>query len=160
MPPEPAQLTALARDLIAGQSAMTLATAGDPGAWAAAVYYAFFDHGFFFFSSPTSRHIQQGLDGQSCGAAISAPADTWQGIRGLQMSGRIHAVSPGLRAARAIKAYAGRFPFVREFFSPGQAPDLEAFTRRFKVRLYEYRADLVYYLDNSLGFGFREPVEL
>lgn len=155
-----AEILRLAHELIDLESSLTLATAREGEAWAAAVYYSFHDGGFFFFSSPDSRHIRQGLAADQTGAAISARADTWQGIRGLQMAGRLRAVRPGLRAARAVTAYARRFPFVREFFSPGQSMDLEAFAQRFRVRLYEFRPELVYYRDNSISFGFRAEIRL
>jgi hypothetical protein len=155
-----AQILSMARELVAQEWVITLATADGGQPWAAPVYYAFHDGGFFFFSSPDSRHIRQGLAVGQTAAAIHARADSWQGIRGLQMSGRVRAVKPGIRAAKAVKAYAKRFPFVREFFSAGQSMDLEAFARRFRVRLYEFKADLVYYQDNSVEFGFREEIEL
>jgi len=76
------------------------------------------------------------------------------------MSGVIESVGPGLDAAGAIHDYLRKFPFVREFFKPGDVLDLAGFSGRFRVRLYRFRPTIVYYLDNRIKFGFRERVTL
>lgn len=154
------ELVRLALALAKEQSTMTLATAHDSAAWAAPVYYAFHKTAFFFFSNPDSRHIQEALAGDQAAAAIYPPADTWQGIRGIQMSGRISAVHPGLVGMQAVGAYIGKFPFTKEFFEPGQALDLASFTKRFRVKFYRFDPHLVFYLDNQIRFGFRTEIKL
>lgn len=153
-------LRKLAEALIHEQSTMTLATTRGGAAWAAPVYYAYSKSVFYFFSDPASRHIQESLESGQASSAIHAFASTWQGIRGIQMSGIIRAVSSPGESLRAIMAYLKKFPFTKTFFSPGQKMDLDGFSKRFKVRLYSFRPDLVYYLDNSIRFGFRENVIL
>ena len=153
-------LKALAIDLINQQSTMALATACKDTAWAAPVYYVLYKSAFFFFSDPDSRHIREARDSQQASAAIYPFADTWQGIRGIQMSGPIRSVSPGLTAIQAVRAYIEKFPFTKEFFKPGQALDLESFGKQFRVRLYRMDPDQVYYLDNQIRFGFREEISL
>ncbi|MGC8491374.1 MAG: pyridoxamine 5'-phosphate oxidase family protein [Syntrophobacteraceae bacterium] len=150
----------LALRLLEEEHTLTLATAGALGPWAAPVYYIFLEGAFYFFSSPASRHIEEALDGGRASAAISAHAFSWQEIRGLQMSGAVTAVPVGPGALRAIRAYLEKFPFTREFFKPSDLLDLNAFTTRFRVKLYRFEPDLVYYLDNSIRFGFREKVTL
>jgi uncharacterized protein YhbP (UPF0306 family) len=149
-----------ALELINGQSTMTLATALDNIAWAAPVYYVFYTSAFFFFSDPASRHIAEAEQSGQVSAAIYAHADTWQGIRGIQMSGRIRQLPPGLTAIQAIRAYTRKFSFTEDFFEPGQALNLENFIKRFKVRFYRLDPEIVYYLDNQIKFGFREEVKL
>jgi uncharacterized protein YhbP (UPF0306 family) len=153
-------LKRLALDLIEKQSTMTLATAKGGVAWSAPVYYVFFKSCFYFFSDPTSRHIQESLASNQASCSIYANASTWQEIRGIQMSGQLESVAPRLGAIEVIRVYLKKFPFTKDFFSPGQALDLEAFVRRFKVKLYRFKPTLVYYLDNSIRFGFREEVVL
>lgn len=150
----------LARELIDEQSTMTLATARENTAWAAPVYYVFYKSAFFFFSDPASRHIAEALESRQASAAIYPYADSWQGIKGIQMSGTIRQLSPGFTAVQAIRAYTRKFPFTTDFFEPGQAMNLENFIKRFKVRFYRLDPDIIYYLDNSIKFGFREAVEL
>jgi uncharacterized protein YhbP (UPF0306 family) len=147
-------------DLIDGQSTMTLATAKGDVAWSAPVYYVFFKSCFYFFSDPTSRHIQESLASGQASSSIYASASTWQEIRGIQMSGQVEPVAPRPGTLGVIRAYLKKFPFTKDFFKPGQALDLDAFAKRFKVKLYRFKPALVYYLDNSVRFGFREEVIL
>ena len=158
--PDDQALKKLAVDLIEGQSTMTLATAKGNVAWSAPVYYVFFKSCFYFFSDPTSRHIQESLASGQASCAIFANASTWQEIRGIQMSGHMENVAPRLGAIQVIRAYLKKFPFTKDFFKPGQALDLDAFVTRFKVKLYCFKPTLVYYQDNSIRFGFREEVIL
>lgn len=153
-------LQRLAIDLINQQSTMALATANEDIPWAAPVYYVFYKSTFFFFSNPESRHIREAVESGQASATIYPLADTWQGIRGIQMSGHIKIVSPGLTAIQAVRAYIEKFSFTKEFFKPGQALDLESFGKQFRVRLYRLVPRLVYYLDNQIRFGFREEITL
>ncbi len=149
-----------ALELINQQSTMTLATAHDNTAWAAPVYYVFYKSAFFFFSDPSSRHIVEALASKQTSAAIYPYADTWQGIKGIQMSGNIRQLAPGVTAIQAIRAYTRKFSFTKDFFEPGQSLSLENFIKRFKVRFYRLDPRIIYYLDNQIKFGFREEVRL
>lgn len=139
---------------------MALATAGDRQAWVAPVYYVFHSGAFYFFSDPQSRHIREALESHLAAATIYPQADTWKGIRGIQMSGCIRPTGVGLTAMTALGAYVAKYPFTREFFDPGQTMDLENFSRRFKVKFYRLEPEVVYYLDNQIEFGFREKITL
>ena len=149
-----------ARELIASQSTMALATARNAQAWAAPVYYVFYGGSFYFFSTPDSRHIVEADDSGQAAAAIYPFVSSWQDIRGIQMSGEIKKAGLGLTAIHALKLYIEKYPFVREFFDPGQDLDLEEFNKRFRVRFYRFRPNLVYYMDNTIRFGFREAITL
>ncbi|MFH1349896.1 MAG: pyridoxamine 5'-phosphate oxidase family protein [Pseudomonadota bacterium] len=158
--PSGQELCKLAEKLINEQSTMTLATAKENMAWAAPVYYVYLRSCFYFFSDPTSRHIVESLASDQASAAIYPTASTWQEIRGIQMSGRIEVVRASLVVAEAIMAYLRKFPFTKDFFETGEDMDFTAFVKRFKVKLYRFNPDLVYYLDNGIRFGFREEVIL
>jgi uncharacterized protein len=158
--PTPFELRHLAEALVEHQSTMTLATSKSNQAWAAPIYFVCRANCFYFFSDPASRHIQEALATGQAAAAIHAEASSWKEIRGLQMSGEIQSVGPGLDAVGAIRDYVKKFPFVREFFKPGDVLDLAGFSARFRVRLYRFRPTIVYYLDNRIRFGFRERVSL
>lgn len=157
---EDRELKKLALALVHQQSTMTLATACGDIAWAAPVYYVFLKSGFFFFSDPASRHIVEAMTSGQVSAAIYPYADSWQGIHGIQMSGRIRQIGPGLSAVQAVRAYVKKFPFTGDFFETGQTLNLENFLKRFKVRFYNLEPRLVYYLDNRIKFGFREEITL
>lgn len=158
--PEAGELTAMARRLVAEQNTLTLATADGNTAWAAPVYYVYEKSTFYFLSSPKSRHITEALENDQASAAIHATASTWKEIRGLQMSGRIKAVKPGLEAVQVLRAYLKKYPFTTDFFKGNKPLDLDAFSERFGVKLYGFIPSLVYYLDNQIRFAFREEVTL
>ena len=159
-PPNMENLREMALELIKGQNTMTLATTCDNTAWAAPVYYANREFRFYFFSDPTSRHIRETLKTNQAAAAIFSLAATWREIRGIQMSGTVSQVSPGLEALQVIRIYLQKFSFTREFFDSPQELDLTAFITRFRVRLYLFRPLLLYYLNNQIRFGFREEIPL
>lgn len=158
--PSTAELTDRAMDLIENQNTMTLATTLKGQAWAAPVYYANLHFNFYFFSDPESRHIREAMDSRQASAAVFEPASSWKGIRGIQMSGRIQSLSPGLEAVRALRAYLRKYPFTKEFFGKDQSLDLNAFLSRFRVKLYRFEPSLLYYMDNSIRFSFRAEIPL
>jgi uncharacterized protein YhbP (UPF0306 family) len=159
-PPSQEDLRKLAEELIREQNTMTLSTAVKDVAWAAPVYYAHLAFMFYFFSDPGSRHIQEALASRQAAAAIFHQSSTWKEIRGIQMSGGLHPLSLGLESVRALRAYLKKFPFAQEFFSSGEKLDLDGFAKRFRVRLYRFQPELLYYMDNRIRFSFRERIEL
>jgi uncharacterized protein YhbP (UPF0306 family) len=159
-PPDDGELRRLAEELISQQTTMTVSTAHENAPWAAPVYYAHRKFRFYFFSDPSSRHISEALESGKAAAAIFHQASTWKEIRGIQMSGSIIHMHPGLDAIRAIRIYLRKFPFTRDFFDPSLQIDLDAFTKRFKVRLYAFVPTLLYYQDNRIQFSFREKIRL
>jgi uncharacterized protein YhbP (UPF0306 family) len=158
--PNSRELTEMARQLIAEQNTLTLATAQNETAWAAPVYYVFVKSAFYFLSSPDSRHITEALGSHQASAAVHAAASTWKEIRGLQMTGEIRAVKAGLEAVQVLRAYLKKYPFTTEFFKEDVPLDLDTFAKRFGVKLYGFVPSLVYYLDNQIRFAFREEVRL
>jgi len=158
--PDESQLRAYALDIAGDEYTMTLSTALRDTPWAAPVYYANLDFRFYFFSDPGSRHIHESQTANRAAAAIFHQSNSWRDIRGLQMSGPITPLRPGLESLKALRAYLRKFPFTEEFFDSGDKLDLEGFAKRFRVRLYCFRPDLVYYLDNRIRFSFRERVEV
>jgi uncharacterized protein len=157
-PPDESQIRASALDLVENQYTMTLCTALQDTPWAAPVYYVNLDFQFYFFSDPESRHIRESRTTGKVAAAVFHQSNSWQEIRGVQMSGEIETLRPGLESLRALRAYLKKFPFTREFFDSGDHLDLEGFAKRFRVRLYRFRPSLLYYLDNRIRFGFREKI--
>ena len=154
------ELTAMARQLVAEQNTLTLATAEGDTAWAAPVYYVFLKSTFYFLSGPNSRHITEALRNGQASGAVHAAASTWKEIKGLQMTGRIRAIKPGLEAVQVLRAYLKKYPFTTDFFKENVTLDLDTFAERFGVKLYGFIPSLVYYLDNQIRFAFREKVTL
>ena len=158
--PTQEELKKLAAELIKGQNTMTLSTALKDVAWAAPVYFADLEFKFYFFSDPASRHIQEALACRQAAAAIFHQSSTWKEIRGVQMSGVLLPLSPGFESMRALRVYLKKFPFTLEFFGSDEKMDLDGFAKRFRVRLYRYQPELLYYMDNRIRFGFREKLQL
>lgn len=158
--PDDSQLRAFALDLIEKQYTMTLCTAIQDMPWAAPVYYVNLGFQFYFFSDPGSRHIQESLTAGKAAAAIFHQSNSWREIRGVQMAGEIKGLNPGLESLRALRAYLKKFPFTEEFFDSRDQLNLEGFSKRFRVRFFRLRPNLVYYLDNRIRFSFREKVKI
>lgn len=148
----------LAADLIAKCRTLTLATAAGEGPWAAPIYYVTDKSGFYFFSSPESRHIREALSTGRAAGSIYTESGTWENLRGLQMAGVVATVRAGTRAAAILAAYLGRFPFVKDLAGTAGNMNPAEFFKMFHVKLYAFRPDMILYMDNSITFGFRQPV--
>mgnify|MGYP000200477973 CR=1 FL=1 len=157
MPPEDPLKNAL--DLIGNESVLTLATCDDAGPWSAPVYFVCLGGGFYFFSSPQSRHIQQAMRSGKASASLFCQADSWQTIRGIQMEGGMGRISDPTLSLKVISAYLKSFPFTRDFFPAIRKPDPKTFFDRFKVKLFAFMPTEVYYVDNRYGFGNRQKIE-
>ena len=155
--PEEGRQAALA--LVQAESTLSLATAGESGPWSAPVYFVCVNGSFYFFSSPQSRHIRQALDSGKAAASLFHPADSWQAIRGIQMTGKLERIRSAALSMKAVVSYLKRFPFTREFFPENPTPDPNAFFSRFKARLYAFTPTDVYYIDNRFGFGTRQRID-
>jgi len=149
-----------ARQLIHGESTLTLATAGEKGIWSAPVYYVYLNGSFFFFSSPHSRHIRQALASGQAAASLFFRADAWETIRGIQMQGTVRPIRNPALSLEVIAAYLKRFPFTRDFFPKNSRPDPRAFLDRFRAKLYAFSPTEACYMDNRCGFGSRLKIQL
>lgn len=166
--------------LTAESAVMTLAVTTAEGPWAAPVYYVFLpaDAGFYFFSSPESRHIRAALEGGACGAAIFRPAHalgtdalephsqephsqeptSWETICGLQMRGKL--TTAGVtRGPRALALYLKKFPFSRSLLPTGK-DRIKIFQHHLGVRFYRFSAVQVEWTDNRIRFGYRKEITL
>ncbi len=130
---------------------MTLATQGDDGAWAAAVFYAADGFDLYFLSAKRSRHARHILERSRIAATIQENYNDWRAIRGIQLEGDATLLEGADREA-AIACYRRRFPFVATAGELG-----EAFAR---VSWFRLRPVRLFYLDNSKGFGHRDEVPL
>jgi uncharacterized protein len=142
-----------ALDFLAAHGVMTLATHGEEGPWAAAVFYANEGFDLYFLSSPASRHCRNIASTPAAAATVQDNHTEWREIKGVQLEGEVVELS-GDAAARARALYGEKFPIVRPSPStPGPIADaLE------KVRWYKLAAARAYFIDNSAGFGKREQV--
>jgi hypothetical protein len=157
---EEAAQRAQALALIGDRRTMVLSTSAADDPWTAPVYYVYSAPGFYFFSSPRARHIEQGLSNHRAAAAIFIDSDRWEEIQGVQMAGVIKEVTQLAEQLKIGALFLWKFPFARPFLqgSPQQAEDPPKVGD--KVRLYRFLPHEVYYTNNRLGFGRRIPVTL
>ncbi|MBK5104700.1 MAG: pyridoxamine 5'-phosphate oxidase family protein [Burkholderiales bacterium] len=134
---------------------MTLASHGDEGVWAAAVFYANEEFAFYFLSSPSSRHGRNLAGNPRASATIQADYADWREIKGVQMEGIVSMLA-GMEEEEARGLYGAKFPIVGKL---GQAP-ASIIKALAKVRWYKLVPERLYFIDNSAGFGQREEIEL
>jgi uncharacterized protein YhbP (UPF0306 family) len=135
---------------ISERQVMTLATSGDDGVWAAAVFYVNDRFDFYFLSAGHTRHAQHIARAPQVAATIQQQYVNWQDIKGVQMAGAVDLLE-GNREAEAKARYQQRFPFLAKAGS-GIAAALA------RVNWYRLRADRLYFIDNSRGLGHRERI--
>ncbi|MBC2717839.1 MAG: hypothetical protein HF978_21255 [Desulfobacteraceae bacterium] len=152
-------ITHRVKNLIKNSQAMTLATASNNKAWAAPVYYVNKRACFYFFSNPNSRHIEEAFASGQAGCTIYAQDASWQNLLGLQMSGKILIVPGGIEASKAILAYVKKFPIVKTFFPNIKNADLSDFICKFHAKLYCFIPEFIFFMDNSVNFGFRKEIK-
>lgn len=133
----------------------TLANSGPEGIWAAAVFYVHDGWDLYFLSSPSSRHCANLAHSAQVAVTIQADHADWPGIKGVQMEGLVSELS-GDAQARARHLYGQKFPVVGKL---AQAPAaiVQALA---KVRWYRVAPRRLLYIDNTLGFGHREALDL
>lgn len=138
---------------LAQQHVMTLATQGNDGPWAAALFYARDGDDLIFLSSPGSRHGCNLGQQSRCAATIQGDSTDWREIQGIQIEG-IACETSGAEIDRARLHYAKRFPFVQ----PGVAPAAIAQALE-RVHWYRLQMTRLYFIDNLRGFGNRQQFD-
>ncbi|ACN15966.1 FMN-binding pyridoxamine 5'-phosphate oxidase-related protein [Desulforapulum autotrophicum HRM2] len=145
-----------AMELVRTLKVMTLATGSDQGCWSAPVFFFYRPGGFYFFSSPTSRHIGEAgaLDGL-CGASLFHDTESINELRGVQMQGVIELLTMTPETLGAAGGY------VKKFGMQVTGDNvLAAITSHYRAKFYRFVPQETYYMDNRLGFGSRIKVNL
>jgi uncharacterized protein len=144
---------ARALEYLASHRVMTLATHGDEGPWAAAVFYANVGFDLYFISSPGSRHIRNLAMASAAAATVQEDYADWRAIKGVQLEGAVEELA-GEDAVRAQALYGEKFPIVQH--TPATPAPIAAALD--KVCWYRLAAKRAYYIDNAAGFGHRDRV--
>ncbi|MBI2873663.1 MAG: pyridoxamine 5'-phosphate oxidase family protein [Firmicutes bacterium] len=148
---QPKDLKKRARSYLLRHHVVTLATLGEGGPQAAAVFYASRGWSLYFLSDPGSRHSRNITAGSPVAATIHEDYHDWREIKGLQLEGWAEAVNGGIEKARAMALFLRKFPYVAGFRSSGGT-----LSRAMeKAALYRFSPSIAWYTDNSLGFGTR-----
>ncbi len=138
-----------------GHNVMTLATAGEDGPWAAAVFYV--NEGFTlnFLSAPTTRHAANIAANPQVAATVQEDYHDWREIKGVQLDGAAVMLSRTESAAASAR-FAAKFPLL-ENLAAAPAEVARAYGR---MAWYALTPTRVYFIDNSVAFGHREQVPL
>jgi hypothetical protein len=151
-PAEPAERREKALAYLAQHTVMSLATYGDRGLWAAAVFYASDGFDLYFLSAGHTRHGRNLSDNPRAAATIQENYVDWPAIQGIQLEGVVTQLA-GVQQAAAIARYLAKFSFLAQ---AGEAVQGQLT----KVNWYRLRPDRLYFVDNSLGFGHRDEIEM
>ncbi len=149
------ELHARVQSYLRAHHVMTLATHGDEGVWAAAVFYANDGYSIYFLSSPSSRHCGNLAANPRASAAVHEDYADWREIKGVQMEGIAVALA-GDEEQKARRLYGAKFPIVGKL-EQAPAAIVKALA---KVRWYKLVPERLYFIDNSAGFGHRDEIEL
>jgi uncharacterized protein YhbP (UPF0306 family) len=149
------------RELLAGHNTLTLATAGEGGAWAASVFYASDEHcNLYFVSDLKTRHGRDMSRESRVVAAINRDVATWDEVIGLQIEGRAEVLS-GIRRATALASYLAKFIQVRRIFeSPREASEKLIATRLQSTAFWCLKPDWIRLIDSTRGFGWKREFRL
>lgn len=137
---------------LANHQVMTLATSGENGVWAAAVFYVNDGFDLYFLSAGHTRHAQNFEQNAHIAATIQEDYADWQAIQGIQLEGDVLQLRGEARAT-AVSRYQQKYPFMAQ-----DLPDIQ--TAVAKVNWYRLRPSKLYFIDNRKGLGHRDEVAL
>lgn len=179
-------------ELLKSRKVMTIASVWNHGVWSAPVYYLYRSPGFYFFSSPSSRHILGATAPESSSfmpaASIFKDDASFKKIKGVQMVGRVEAVTKRNEALKGAVAYAAKFGIrggkKKESFS-GDDPDsgsdlnldhaafsgkhgngmspsdlLHFLQKQYRASFYKFVPVKMIYMDNTVRIGFKKEIKI
>lgn len=138
-------------DYLREHHVVTLATTGDEGPWASAVFYVADGVDLIFLSAPHTRHARNFDRGVA--GAIQDNLDDWESLKGIQLEGHCRLLESEDRTA-AISLYSQRFPVT------GPDAPAEIAAALDKVNFYRLESKRIWFIDNARGLGHRETLEL
>ena len=133
----------------------TLASCDGGNPWATAVFYVCDGHLLYFLSSPTSRHSCNLAQNPHVALTIQEDYSDWLDIKGIQIEGVACEIS-GDEEQRARTLYGRKFPVIG-LLAQAPAAIVKALA---KVRWYKIVPQKMYFIDNSLGLGNRDEIEV
>ena len=142
----------LALDYLSQHRVMTLATFGEDGPWAAALFYVNAGFLLYFLSAGHTRHAQNVAMHSHVAATIQEDYEDWLAIKGIQLAGYVTRLQ-GADKNAAIALYETKYPFIKSASSQIQL----SLARVNWYRLTPFR---FYFIDNSQGLGHRDEISL
>ncbi|AMN47690.1 hypothetical protein ACG33_11380 [Steroidobacter denitrificans] len=138
-------------DYLQTHRVMVVATAGEEGVAAAAVFYVNHGLNFYFVSAPHTRHCRNMLADPRVAITIHEDYIDWSSIKGVQMNA-IGRELAGSESEAAQHLYVAKFP---EVFTSSAASS-EIGPSLLKARWYELAVNKLRFIDNARSFGYRE----
>ena len=135
------------QNFIKNHNTMTLATQGEKGVGAAAVFYAPSKEykSLLFVSNHKSEHMINLENNNKCAVTIQEDGLEWKVIKGLQIKGTV------TKAKESYwKTYFERFPYIKDDKILSNALE--------KVSLYELQISWARLIDNEKEFGNRTEI--
>jgi uncharacterized protein YhbP (UPF0306 family) len=134
---------------------LTLATSYSDVPSAAALFYVSDGFTLYFLSSPTSRHCCNLIQNQRVAVTIHEDYSDWLEIKGIQIEGLATEIA-GVEEEKARRLYARKFP-VTGLLAQAPAAIVKALA---KVRWYRIVPQRLIFIDNSLGLGHSDEIQL
>ena len=141
-----------ALDYLGRHTVLSLATYGREGVWSTAVFYANDEFDLYFLSASHTRHGQNLSESPRAAATIQENYADWPAIQGIQLEGDVHLLS-GDEREMALALYLEKYAFLRQ-----ADPNLQA--QLAKINWYQLSPERLYFIDNTLGFGHRDEIDL
>ena len=140
---------------------ISIATAAKEGSWSASVFYVSDQKlNIYFISFDESKHIQDILKNKRVSATINQDVSDWMQIKGLQLQGVAYKV-PEQHRKNILNAYRQKFDSIHQLLDLPKTDDEKKIAKQFNsISLFCFEPDWIRLLDNSLGFGSKEEIEL
>ena len=148
------EATAAVGEFLDSHTTMALATAGEDGPWAAALFFARdADLNLYFISAESTRHAAHIAHNPKVAATVNRQHDDWFDIRGLQIEGVAEPVPHEEREA-VIEIYLAKFPTLRPLFASPRSEQERRIAKAFAASpFYRMRPRWIRFIDNTKDFG-------
>ena len=140
---------------------ISIATVAGEELWSASVFYISDQKlNIYFISFDESKHIQGILKNKKVSATINQDVSDWMQIKGLQLQGVAYKV-PKQHRKNVLNAYRKKFDSIHRLLELPETDDEKKIAKQFNsISLFCFEPDWIRLLDNSLGFGSKEEIEL
>jgi hypothetical protein len=140
---------------------ISIATAAKEESWSASVFYVSDQKlNIYFISFDESKHIQGILKNKKVSATINQDVSDWMQIKGLQLQGVAYK-APEQHRKNILNAYRQKFDSIHELLDLPKTDDEKKIAKQFNsISLFCFEPHWIRLLDNSLGFGSKEEIEI
>ncbi len=140
---------------------ISIATVAKEESWSASVFYVSDKKlNIYFISFDESKHIQGILKNKRVSATINQDVSDWMQIKGLQLQGVAYKV-PEQHRKNILNAYRQKFDSIHVLLDLPKTDDEKKIAKQFNsISLFCFEPHWIRLLDNSLGFGSKEEIEI